>query len=47
MKRVSALILLASVVFSAVGCVVHTRPEHAHYHHHHPEHREVVIVHHY
>lgn len=46
MKRLSALIILASVVFSAVGCVVRTRPEHAHYHHH-PEHREVVVVHHY
>jgi len=46
MNRVSAIVILASVMFSAIGCVVRTRPEHAHRHYHH-EHREVVVVHHY
>jgi hypothetical protein len=48
MKRVSAIIVLASLMFSAMGCVVHTRPEYVRrHHHHHPEHREVVVVHEY
>jgi len=52
MNRVSAIIVLASAMFSAMGCVVHTRPEHAHHHEHqehrehHQEHHEVVVVHH-
>lgn len=45
MKRVRALIVLASVVFSTTSCIVHTYPEHARHHHHH-EHREVIVVHH-
>jgi hypothetical protein len=54
MNRVIALIVFASVALSAIGCVVRTYPEHAHYrhpappphHHHHEEHREVIVVHH-
>jgi len=46
MNRLSTIVVLASVMFSAIGCVVRTRPEHAHRHRHH-EHREVVVVHHY
>jgi len=46
MNRLSTIVVLASVTFSAIGCVVRTRPEHAHRHRHH-EHREVVVVHHY
>jgi hypothetical protein len=46
MNRVRVFIVLASLWFSATGCVVHTHPEYAHYHHHrHSEHREVIIVH--
>ena len=55
MSRVNALIVLTSIAFSALGCVVHTHPEHAHYRHSHPHphppphhevHREVIVVHH-
>lgn len=48
MKRISAIFLCASIALSALGCVVHTRPEYARHHHHRPPpHREVVVVHHY
>ncbi len=49
MNRVSVFIMMASVAILASGCIVRTRPEHAHYHHphhHHHEHDDVVIVHH-
>jgi len=51
MKRITSLVLLASIAWSAIGCVVHTHPEHAHYRHRpvhrEPVHREVIVVHRY
>ncbi|HET7544438.1 MAG TPA: hypothetical protein VFK05_31420 [Polyangiaceae bacterium] len=52
MNRVRASVFLAGIVFSVLGCVVRTYPEHAHHRHqrehhgHYRGHPDVIVVHH-